>query len=118
MMVEVGKFYNTEVKDLRAASLKVHDNGTSILMAGRSYWDASVITLRCEYIDENCVIFREFNTSKIVYGVDDLSKTFTPFEAIDIDNYENFKKNLLKEESLWVSKDSIHEITKNNIIQT
>lgn len=116
MLVEVGKFYNAEVKDLRAASLKVNDDGSSILRPVRSYWDTCIITLKCEFIADGCVIFREFNTSKIVYGVDDLNNTTTFYDLINEENYNTFKKNILGEDVLWISKNNLHEITKKDIV--
>ena len=116
-MVEVGKFYNTEVKNLRATSLKVNDDGSSILKPLCSYWDnSSKVILLCEYIDNGCVIFREFTTSKIIYGVDDLHKTSTYYDAIREDNYNTMKENILNEKLLWIDKNNLHEIAKRDIV--
>ena len=115
-MVEVGKYYNTETKKLRATYMKVNEDGTSISKPLYSYWnDSCEITLLCEFIHNNVAIFREFNTSRLVCGVDDIENTSTEYEAIDNANYDVIKKQLSNGELLWVSKDDLHEIAKDTV---
>ena len=113
-MLEVGKYYNTEAKNLRATGLTVNKEGNTVSRPLYSYWNLScVITLRCEYIHDDVVIFREFNTSKLVYGVDDILKASKKYDINNV-NYDDIK-NELNEKLLWVSKGDVHEIVKDNV---
>ena len=113
-MLEVGKYYNTKAKNLRATGLTVNKEGKTISRPLYSYWNPCYITLRCEYINGSTIIFREFNTSKLVFGVDDLLNTSTEYETIDNTNYEDIKRQL-NEELLWVSKNKVHEVAKETV---
>lgn len=112
-MLEIGKYYSTEAKNLRAIGLTVNKKGETVSRPLYSYWnDSCNITLLCEFIHGDVAILKEFNTNRLVYGVKKVEETS---QKIDKNMDSDTIKNKLNEKLLWVSKGELHEIAKDTV---